>query len=42
MRRILLFVLSAGVLLFAETHIPAGNISGVWTADGSPYYIEGE
>jgi len=42
MRRILLFVLSAGVLPFAETHIPGGNISGVWTADGSPYYIDGE
>jgi len=25
----------------AETHIPGGNISGVWTAAGSPYILDG-
>jgi hypothetical protein len=25
----------------AETHVPAGPISGTWTLSGSPYYIEG-
>ncbi|MCD6417351.1 right-handed parallel beta-helix repeat-containing protein [bacterium] len=35
----LLFV--AGIL-FAETHIPGGNISGVFLASGSPYYVDGE
>ena len=28
--------------LFAETHIPAGNISGIWNYENSPYFIDGE
>lgn len=36
----ILFV--AAGLCFADTHIPAGNVSGIWTASGSPYYIDGE
>ncbi|MCK4654973.1 MAG: right-handed parallel beta-helix repeat-containing protein, partial [Candidatus Cloacimonetes bacterium] len=27
---------------FADTHIPAGNVSGVWTFPNSPYIIDGE
>jgi len=27
---------------FSDTHIPAGNVNGVWTIDGSPYIIDGE
>jgi len=26
---------------FAQTHIPYGDVSGIWTIDGSPYIIEG-
>ncbi|TSA28422.1 T9SS C-terminal target domain-containing protein [bacterium] len=26
---------------FADTHIPAGDISGTWTIDGSPYLVDG-
>lgn len=28
-------------LTFSQTHIPGGNISGTWTAAGSPYIIDG-
>ncbi len=28
--------------LAAQTHIPAGNVSGSWSAAGSPYIIDGE
>jgi len=28
--------------LFAQTIIPGGEVYGTWTADGSPYLIEGE
>ena len=37
---ILFIVLS--LFLFAETHIPAGSISGIWTYENSPYLIDGE
>ncbi len=26
---------------FAQTHIPYGDVSGIWTIEGSPYIIEG-
>ena len=26
---------------FAQTHIPYGDVSGIWTIDGSPYIIDG-
>jgi len=42
MKKYLIFILAIGTLLFAETHIPGGEIFGVWTAEGSPYYIDGE
>jgi len=35
----LLFVFAFSL---ADTHIPAGNVNGVWTIDGSPYIIDGE
>ncbi|HFD05168.1 MAG TPA: T9SS type A sorting domain-containing protein, partial [Firmicutes bacterium] len=34
-----LFIFS---FLFTETHIPGGNVSGVWTFENSPYIIDGE
>lgn len=30
------------VILFSQTFIPAGNVSGVWNPDGNPYYILGD
>jgi len=27
--------------LIADTHIPAGDVSGTWTIDGSPYIVDG-
>jgi len=38
---IVLFLLSS-YLVFAQTHIPAGNVTGTWNAAGSPYIIDGE
>ena len=35
----LLLLLNIG---FADTHIPAGDVFGIWEASGSPYYIDGE
>ena len=26
---------------FADTHIPPGDVSGIWTIDGSPYIVDG-
>ena len=37
-----LVFLFSGAVCFAETHIPAGDVFGVWEASGSPYYIDGE
>ena len=46
MRSLTIFLLAlflfAGAVCFAETHIPAGDVFGVWEAAGSPYYIDGE
>jgi len=28
--------------IYADTHIPAGNVNGVWTFPNSPYIIDGE
>ena len=30
------------VILFSDTHIPAGNVSGIWEFSNSPYIIDGE
>ena len=30
------------VIIFADTHIPAGNVSGIWEFSNSPYIIDGE
>ena len=30
------------VICYAQTHIPAGSVSGVWDISGSPYLIEGD
>jgi parallel beta-helix repeat protein len=37
---ILVFVPAAH--LAAETSVPGGNISGIWTSAGSPYLVEGD
>jgi hypothetical protein len=31
-----------GMVCFAQTSVPGGNVSGIWTSSGSPYNIEGE
>lgn len=40
------FILLTGIfissLLSAQTHVPAGNVSGTWNIAGSPYIIDGE
>ncbi|MBL7148510.1 MAG: chitobiase/beta-hexosaminidase C-terminal domain-containing protein [Candidatus Cloacimonetes bacterium] len=38
---VLLFLLLNSYII-ADTNIPAGNVSGTWTLNGSPYLIEGE
>jgi len=30
------------IILFSETHIPEGNVNGIWTSENSPYIIDGE
>jgi len=44
MKKILLFiVMLVPIMLFASgTHIPAGPVSGHWTIQDSPYFIDGE
>jgi len=42
MRVTILLLALLPLILFAETHIPAGPVSGTWTQAGSPYYIEGD
>jgi hypothetical protein len=45
MKYLLVFTLFLSLLssnpIQAETHIPGGEVSGVWDLAGSPYYIEG-
>jgi hypothetical protein len=44
MKKILcsLAAILAGVAMHSQTIVPAGNISGTWTAEGSPYLVMGE
>ena len=35
-------LLLIATISFADTHIPGGDVSGIWTIDGSPYIIDGE
>ncbi len=30
------------IILFSQTHIPEGNVNGIWTSENSPYIIDGE
>ncbi len=39
---IVIIVLVNWILLISQTTIPAGNVSGNWLINGSPYLIEGE
>jgi hypothetical protein len=40
---LILFILTVATMTAsAETIIPEGNVSGTWTASGSPYLVEGE
>ncbi|MGB2987982.1 MAG: hypothetical protein WBE26_19105, partial [Phycisphaerae bacterium] len=36
-----LFIILSTSPLFAQTHIPAGDVDGTWTLTGSPFYIDG-
>ena len=38
----LILILTICLSLFAETVIPAGEVSGVWDLEGSPYLIDGD
>ncbi|MCF7793527.1 MAG: hypothetical protein K9N09_06300 [Candidatus Cloacimonetes bacterium] len=42
MKRFLWILILFPLILFAETHIPAGPVSGTWDFAGSPYLIDGE
>ena len=37
----IIVVLTNWILLFSQTSIPAGNVTGTWNISGSPYLIEG-
>jgi len=39
---LIVLLLLSTLLVFAQTHIPEGNVSGTWNATGSPYIIDGE
>jgi len=39
---IVFILLLITAISFAETHIPPGNVSGIWTFPNSPYIIDGE
>lgn len=39
---IFIFIILSSAILFAETIIPAGEVSGNWAFENSPYLIEGE
>ncbi len=39
---ILLFFILHAILVFPQTQIPAGNVSGTWTKEKSPYIINGK
>ncbi|MHA1868928.1 MAG: hypothetical protein ACTSXD_12875, partial [Candidatus Heimdallarchaeaceae archaeon] len=39
---ILFSVLLTASITIADTNIPGGNVSGIWTFAGSPYIIDGE
>ena len=38
----IIVVLTNWILLFSQTSIPAGNVTGTWDISGSPYLIEGD
>ena len=43
-KKIIVFILFQVLMthfLIADTHIPPGDVSGVWTIEGSPYIIDG-
>jgi len=35
-------VIAFAGICFGQTHIPAGDVFGIWDSTGSPYYIDGE
>ncbi len=39
---LIIFIIFCSTLLFSQTTVPAGNVSGTWQFSGSPYLIEGE
>jgi hypothetical protein len=44
MKKLIIFIsifFNCSLLLFSQTNIPAGNVSGVWGVDSSPYLIQG-
>jgi Right handed beta helix region/Secretion system C-terminal sorting domain len=41
-RCVLYIILALSLMLFADTEIPAGSVSGIWNLAGSPYNVNGE
>ncbi len=39
---IIISLLFATAISFADTHIPGGDVSGIWSISGSPYFIDDE
>jgi PKD repeat protein len=39
---LIITLLPISVPVFAQTTVPAGDVSGTWTAAGSPYLVEGD
>jgi len=38
----IILLIAVSSIVFAETHISAGNISGTWSFEDSPYFVDGE
>lgn len=38
----IILIIVSGTQSFAQTTVPAGSVSGIWTAGGSPYQVMGE
>jgi len=38
----MIFIIIFGVQSFSQTPVPGGPVNGTWTAEGSPYHIQGD
>ncbi len=42
MKKTLILIFLLPILAISQTNIPGGSVNGVWTADNSPYLIQGD